>query len=266
MNISVLSPQAHNTGNTTLAILVALEMANRGNKVCLTHANSESASFYEYFNLRNFEDKTSTPSLVVKLLKENAIVKDEIHHYCKKVTENLEVFSNNSKNFTSEDMQYMLKYIGTNFPHDHIVFDIDIGIYDIPGNAVTRDIILNSDIVVLSMSQAVQRLRVFETRKKDILEVIGKKPIVVVINKFNEISASVKEVAQWMGIKKPNNWLLMRYNPWVDWGTNHGQIVHVFEQMKKRDTRVIDVATDLEKIGGVISKISIEKGNRKAGA
>ena len=255
MNIAIISPQAHNTGTTTLSILVALELASRGKKVCLTHANSESASFYDYFNLKSFEDRTVTPSQVVKLLREGDIRPEEISDYCKKVNDTLEVFSNNSKAFTSDDMKFMLEKMGTHFPHDYIFFDVDVGAYDMPNYYVSSDIIKYSDAIIVNVTQSIQQLKEFGARKEVITEMFRGKPVLVVVNKFCEIQSTLKETSTWMGIKAPNNWMILRNNPWIPFGTNHGKIVDVFKKMKDKDTRVIDIASDIEKIADGVLKL-----------
>lgn len=264
MNIAVISPQAHNTGTTTLAILVAMELASRNKSICLTHANSESASFYDYFKLESYEDRTMTPSQIVKLLKEDSIKPEEISDYCKKVTDRLEVFSNKSKVFTSEDMKFIIQKTRTHFPHDYVMFDVDIGAYDMPNDSVSTDIIRNSEAIIVNVTQSIQQLKEFADRKEQITQLFAGKPVIVVVNKFCEIQSSVKEAAAWMGIKSPNNWHVLRSNPWIPFGTNHGAIVNVFNQMKKGDIRVIDVANDISKVADSVMKMKMMVG--KAGA
>ncbi len=259
MNIAIVSPQAHNTGTTTLAILTALELASKGKRVCITHANSESASFYDYFDLQQFEDRTTSPSQIVKLLRDGAISSEEISDYCKKVTDKLEVFSNNSKGFTPADMRFVLNKIGDKFPHDYIIYDVDVGAYDMPNDSISNDIIKLADIIVVNITQSIQQLREFSERRVQITELFKDKPVLLVINKYCEVQSTVKEVATWLGIRNPNKWMVLRNNPWISWGTNHGKIVSVFNQMKKKDIRVIDIASDIETIASSILQIKMKK-------
>lgn len=265
MNIAVISPQLHNSGNTTLAILTALELANRGKKVCLSHANKESSSFYSYFNMVSYEDRTTTPSQVVKLIREGGLTPSEISDYCKNVAPNLEVFANNSKAFSSDDMAVMVEYMRKSFPHDFIVFDVDVGVYDLYSNELSKKVVTYSDAIIINLTQSIKQLETFLSRKDKIMEAIGDRPVVVVVNKFCEIQSTVKEVASWMGVKKPNNWLVLRYNPWLAWGTNHGKIISVYESMKKGDERVLDIAADVAKIGDAIVKIKSQLSKMKVG-
>lgn len=265
MNIAVISPQLHNSGNTTLSILIALELASRGKKICLSHADKESSSFYSYFNMVNYEDRTSTPSQVVKLIREGELKPSDISDYCKNVAPNLEVFANNSKAFSLDDMEVMVEYMHKSFPHDYIVFDVDVGVYDVYSNKLSKKVVEYSDAVVINLTQSIKQLETFLDRKDKIMNAIGNRPVVVVINKFCEIQSTVKEVAGWMGIKRPNNWLVLRYNPWLAWGTNHGKIIQVFNAMKKGDERLLDIASDVVKIGDAIVKIKTQISKTKAG-
>ena len=116
MVISVMSPHSNNNGNTTLAMLIALYLANNGKSTCLTHVKPISNSFKTYLNLVDYVDKTSTPSQIVKILKEGDLSKDDISDYCKKVSNNLEVFTNESTSFSQDDMNFMIDYIAKYFP------------------------------------------------------------------------------------------------------------------------------------------------------
>ena len=50
MNIAVMSPHCHGTGNTTSAALIAAALAKQNVKVCLTHVKAKSDALYPYYN------------------------------------------------------------------------------------------------------------------------------------------------------------------------------------------------------------------------
>jgi len=125
--ISVTSPVHGQAGNTTAALLISLLLAKEYNKsVCLTHLSPQSSAFYTYLGLDSLEDKTCSPSQVVKLLREGAIEPRDMADYCLRVCDNLDIFSNNSKSFSGEDMELTQRFILENMPHDFIVLDVDI--------------------------------------------------------------------------------------------------------------------------------------------
>ena len=75
-----------------------------------------SNSFYSYFNFIGYQDKTSTPTQIVKILKEGGLTADDISDYCKQITDDLEAFTNDAANFNQDDMNYMHEYIAKSFP------------------------------------------------------------------------------------------------------------------------------------------------------
>ena len=127
MILSVTSPVHGQAGNTTTALLISLLLAKTQNKsVCLTHLSPQSSAFYTYLGLDGLEDKTCSPSQVAKLLREGAIEPRDMADYCLRVCDNLDIFSNNSKSFSGEDMELTQRFILDNMPHDFIVVDADI--------------------------------------------------------------------------------------------------------------------------------------------
>lgn len=260
MRIAVVSPHTENNGNTTLAMLIGLELSSNGKKTCITHAKPISNSFYSYLNFVGYQDKTSTSSQIVKVLKEGGLNGDEVTDYCKQITEDLEAFTNDATNFDQNDMDFMIKYIARSFPHEHIIFDVDD--YNIEQNEA---IIKLCDVVVLNITQSVAELQSFFKNKDKYMEMFGNKPLVVVINKYNSIKGTIKETAHWMGVKKPNNWLVLHENPWITWATNHGQLGQLFKKINEKDRRVIEIQSDLVKICVTLAKAKVSKDKKSGG-
>lgn len=261
MRIAVVSPHTGNNGNTTLAMLIALQISHTGAKTCITHSKAVSNSFYQYLNFKGFDDKTSTPTQIVKILKEGGLSSDDVSDYCKKVTDYLEAFTNNTKNFDDDDMNFMQEYIARSFPHEHIIFDID----ESGDIEQTMKIIEMTDVVVLNINQSIAELREFFENKDEYMRVIGNKPMVVVVNKYNSVKGTLKETARWMGIKKPNNWLVLRENPWINWATNHGQLGQLYDKIIAKDPRVIDITTDITKIVSTVMRAKVAADKSRGG-
>lgn len=253
-----MAPHTHHNGATALSIMIANGFARTGKLTCLAHTKPISESFYDYLSLESYQDKTSTPSQIVKILREGAISKEDIRDYCQRVSENIEVFTNNATNFSQDDMNYMLNYMVESFPHEHIVLDIDDN--DIEQN---KHIISMCDVVVLCITQSIEELKQFYDQKDSILKSIGDKPIVVVINKYNSIKGSIKETANWMGIKRPNNWIILHENPWICWATNHGKMSQLFSRINSKDSRVMELDSEIAKICDVIAKAKVSKSKRR---
>ena len=104
MIVAVMSPQTEGNGNTITSIFLALGLATSNKKVLLKHTNPNSGSFYKYLGLEQYEDKTTTPTQLVKLLRQGAIQPEEITDYCKHAFDGLDVFTTKQTSFTDKDM------------------------------------------------------------------------------------------------------------------------------------------------------------------
>jgi len=249
MRVSVISPHSRHTGNTTLAILIALELANNEVKTCITHTKSMSPEFYRYLNFRGIQDKTSTPSQIVKILRGGSLDNKDIVDYCKVVNDNLEAFTNNTENFDQKDMDFMVSYITNSFPHEHVVFDVS-------SNLTTID---TSDVIIFNITQSIEELK----ELKNYTEILKKENVVVVINKYNSIKSTLKEVAFWGDIKLKNNCTILHDNPWINWATNHGQLNILYKKIASKDERVIGIKEELNKICSLAFSINAKKPGRR---
>lgn len=249
MRVAVISPHASNNGNTTLAMLIGMEFASTGKLTCITHVKPISNSFYRYLAFKGFNDKTSTPSQIVKILREGGLTGEDARDYCKDVGGGLEAFTNEASNFSQDDMNFMFKYIAKAFPHEHVIFDVDDDSIE-----QNKAVIKLCDVVVLNVTQSTKELENFKKNKDTYMDMFGNKPIVVVINKYNSIKGSLKDVAKWMGIKKPNGWIVLHENPWITWATNNGKLNELFRNIIRKDARVIELQSDLNKICVTLAK------------
>ena len=261
MRIGVISPHAHKNGTTTLAMLIALELAYSGKLTCITHVMPKSESFFRYLNFKGFADKTSTPSQIVKILREGSLTGDDVRAYCRPAGPDLEAFTNESSNFSQDDMTFMYKYIAKAFPHENVVFDVDDNDYE-----HNKEVIKLCDVVVLAVTQNILEMDEFRRNREQYLKLLQDKPVVVVVNQYNSTAGNLKEMAKWMGVKKPSNWVVLRENPWIRWATNHGRLNELFRQIAKKDPRVIEVNADIVKICQTIARAkssSDKKGTSK---
>ena len=260
MRICVLSPHTNNNGNSTLSMLIGLQLASQNRLTCITHSKPTSNTFKTYLNFDTFEDKTSTPSQIVRILREGEISGEAVRDYCKSINEYLEVFTNESSNFTQEDMDFMFKYIAKYFPHENGVFDVDST--DINTN---RKVIKMCDVVILNITQSKKELSNFKENREEYLKLLyeNNKPIVVVVNMYDSRVCTFKEAANWMGIKRNNNWTVLHYNPYIKWATGHGKLNVLFNNIVRKDSRVIELQSDLNKI--VKELLSVRRAKDKTG-
>lgn len=252
MNIAVMSPHGSNNGTTTIAALLSYELSVRNKKVCLTHGKTRSNSLFTYFGISESEDKTVNPSEISKLIIEGGIRKNDISAYCKGITENLELFTINSNDIDKISFSKVLDFIGNNFPHDYTVFDMDME--DLSGSQC-QTILNNCDCIVYLFTQNITELNEFKKNKENYYRAINKIPNVVVVNKFNGIIGSMDEVACAIGLKKASKWVKISYNPYIPWGANQGKLITVFDLMKKRDYRLVDIDSDIKNLVHAIMNI-----------
>ena len=254
MRIAVISPHVNKNGTTTVAMLIAMELASSGKLTCLTHVKPKSEAFSSYLNFKGFNDKTSTPSQIVKILREGALTGDDARAYCKDVSYNLEAFTNEASNFSEEDMAFMYKYIAKAFPHENVVFDVDSEDFE-----VNKSVVKLCDVAVIVISQNAVELKSFRENKDKYIELLAGKPYIFVVNRYNSISASLKEVAKWAGGSKPKNFNILHDNPWIRWATNHGKLNELARAIIKKDPRVIEIQSDLSRICTAIAKAKVSK-------
>lgn len=260
MNIAVISPHSNNNGVTTVASFVAMELGARGKKTCLTHTASKSSSMMNYFGFdETEEDKTANPARMVKMLKEGILKRDEISEYCRPVTPTMEVYSANDANFDSSDMQFALEYIVNTFPHDFVVFDIDIKDAD---DENVKLVLGRSDFIILVIEQSIKEVYNFKTGYNKVLKLIRNKPTMMVINRYNPVAGKPNDLADSIGIrniKKTSSWLYLRYNPYIMKYANSGKLPALHKAMRTNDSRIIDISSDVKNIVNRIMKFRTAK-------
>lgn len=189
MIISVVSPIHGQAGNTSAALLISLLLAKKHNKsVCLTHLSPQSSAFYTYLGLDGLEDKTCSPSQVVKLLREGAISPQDMADYCFRVCDNLDIFPNSSTSFSDEDMELTQRFILDNMPHDFIVLDIDINT-NLP---LAKLALGKTDLAVVCLTQSQSVI----DRYKEVFPEPPAKNIIYLCNRYSPDIGSVAAFAK----------------------------------------------------------------------
>ncbi|WFR59061.1 hypothetical protein QA584_08245 [Anaerocolumna sp. AGMB13025] len=260
MNISVISPHIHGNGNTTIAALLAFELSSRNKDVCLTHVTSKSESMFPYFGFEESDDQTSNPLQLINLIREGGLRKEEISNYCREVTDRLDLFSldtftsktGKETNVSEEQMQTVLSFICKEFPYDYIIFDID------ENNLEKENVkmaLAHTDCLVFVLSQSLTELKRFAAQKTKILKQTANIPNLVVINKYSDMIGTLKDAANILGIKRPNKWYRIRFNQWIPYCENRGQLKYLAEQIQKRNVDVIELDSDIKHLAGGVQSI-----------
>ena len=260
MNISVISPHIQGNGNTTVAALLAFELASRNKSVCLTHITSKSESMFPYFGFEESDDQTSNPLQLINLIREGGLRKEDIGNYCREVTDRLDLFSldtlisksGKETSVNAEQMQTVLSFICKDFPYDYIVFDIDEN--DLEKENV-KMALAHTDCLIFVLTQSLTELRRFADQKAKIMKQTANIPNLVVINKYCDIIGNINEVASVLGIKRPNKWYHIRFSQWIPYCENRGQLKYLAEQIQKRNANVIELDSDIKHLASGVQSI-----------
>lgn len=264
MKISIISPQSHNNGNTVSSILIGLGLSELKRKILLTHVQPQSPTFEGYLGFEAYEDKTSTPSQLVKLMREGAIQPEEIGDYCKNLEDFLDVFANSNLNFIKDDMETLLKFIlEADTKYEYTLFD-----FDVENNGFEDELALKkSDIVILNLNNSVNDIAHFNKNRKRIGKACSGKKVIAICSAYDSKSGKLKDLAKQLNLN--TTIYPIRYNSWVQWACNKGKLDYVFKQGKTKDKDVIEVYRDIMTIVNVIvktkAKINKEKMSGKRG-
>lgn len=256
MNIAVVSPHARYTGNTTIAMLLGMELAARNKTVCISHTANHSNSFGAYLGFKQIDDRTLSSQRLIKMLREGALTQEEVRDYCRPVMNNMEAFSVDGDDLPRSDIEFAIEYMTTSFPYDYMVFDVNNR--ELKAKSA-QQVLKSADLVILVVTQSVTEMSDFAKSRKEILEDIGHLPILVCINKFTDIAGSVKQTAKMMGVIKPNGWFTVRFNPWVQYGGNNGEMAYISSQMRSRDYHVIDLNGDIKTLANGVQKVKVSR-------
>ncbi len=260
LNISVISPHIHGNGNTTIAALLAFELASRNRHVCLTHVTSKSESMFPYFGFEEFDDQTNNPIQLLNLIREGGLRKEEIGNYCREITDRLDLFSldtfisrpGKETNVSEKQMQDVLTFISQNFPYDYIVFDIDENDFKKENVKVA---LAYTDCLILVLTQSLTELRRFKTQKAKIQKQISNIPCLVALNKYSDIIGTVKDATHVIGIKNPKKWYPIRFSQWIPYCENRGKLKYLAEQIQNRSADVIELDSDIKHLASGVQKV-----------
>lgn len=258
MNIAVIHPHSSKTGATTVTLLTALELGRHGKKCCITHTKSGEDSIDKYLGFKEeFEDdKTSNSSRLVKMINEGGMTPEELHNYCKEAIPNVEVYTADDT-IDESGLESTVKFMCESQEFDYLLIDVDND-YTLKKNKVAKISVEKADLVILVLDQNGKSLEKFKNNSKRYMADLAGKPMLVVVNKFTDIAGSIKSTAALLGIKKPNNWIPVRYNSWLIWACNNNGIRDLAECMAdEHDMRVADIEADITNVANSILKVKI---------
>lgn len=250
MIVSVMSPHTRGNGNTVTSMFLGLGLASMNKKVLLTHTNPTSDAFYRYLGLEQYEDKTSTPTQLVKLLRQGAIQPEEITDYCKHIYDGLDAFTTNETNFSEEDMYAFSDYMLSLSTYDFIIYDVN----NLDSNTAQM-VVKNSDLIIFNLTQSIMELEEFKSQDKEYMKICKDKQIVLVCNKFDKTAGKDKDITKFLEFKTRCN--TISYNPWVINACNTGRIIDLYKTIKSKGIKVIELDKDIQRLATMVSKSKI---------
>jgi hypothetical protein len=253
MIISVLSPHAPRSGNTVSSIFLGMGLGDLKRKTLITHVKPLSKPFDHYLGLRSYEDKTTTPAQLAKLMREGAIKPEEITDYCKTVDDYLDVFTNSETNFSEEDMATLLKFlVKSETNYEYTLVDIDESV----DHETTQMVLSSSSIVVLNVPPDALELAKFSEDKEKIMKMCKGKKVIMLCSAYDTKSfKSTKDIAKALGVD--TTIYTIRHNLWVKWGCNNGKLGYVYKQGKIKDADVIEVFRDTSSLASAVAKAKV---------
>lgn len=256
MIVAVISPHTSHNGNTITSSLLALGLGSMNKKVLLTHSNAISNSFYTYFGLEQYEDKTTTPTQLVKLLREGAIQPEAISDYCKEINDGVFLFTNNKTNFSDEDMFEFSDFVMQLSDYDFVIYDME----DIETRTASA-VLKQADVVILNVTQSILELQELKSIKESIKKRCKGKQIVLVCNKFSSVIGKEKDISKMIGEKAECQ--VIHYNPWVPFACNSGKLIDLYKTIRGKGLKVIELDKDILRLSTLISKAKIKVSKQK---
>lgn len=242
-----------NSGNTTASLLLAHALADLKRHVFLTHISPQSSAFETYLGLADYEDKTTTPSQLVKLMREGAIQVSDIGDYCKNDVDFLHIFTNNKINFSQDDMHTLIGFIinSAESQYEYKVFDIDTDLT----NPTAEYVLKHSDIIILNLNTSIYQLNRYKEMEQQLAKLFAGKKIILLVNQYITKVMKLKDVSKHLGIKvAPYS---IRFNPWVQWSCNRGKLSYMYQQGKLKDGDVIDIFRDVTVLANGVAKAKV---------
>lgn len=246
MNIAVIQPQGHGSGTTTVAALIASELASRNKQVCLTNTKPVSEALYPYYNIDTAQEKHNASLELINLIKFGGIKKEKVGNYCRNIFENLDLFVINAPfkkgELSEDDLTSTVKFFGTSSPYDYVVYDVDEKQLQKPA---VRTLLSIADICVVVLTQDSREAARFMEQKEEFTKAVRKLPVIVVVNKYSSVLGSVKELAAAVGMKNTKNWCAVHLNQYIPYCENRGQLCYLAKQLHSNAPEVVELNRDI---------------------
>ena len=249
MNISVISPVHGQTGNTTVALMLAhaLALTQRKN-ICLTHLNFNDPSLASALGEESTGDASTSLTHIVKMLKNDSLNFEELPNYAIKVFPGLDLYTSNQVTIEQQELLSFYESLLTNMTaYNHVVVDIDSGIY----SSLSKSILGISDVVIIPVTHNTYIFDKAKKLKDEILNSISRArrrreiKIYYLLNHYNPKISSYRQVARQLGVK-PSKLLTLHSNFGFVQVCNSGKTSDAFAASLRGKTQFADIRSDLK--------------------
>ena len=244
MRIAVVSP-LHRSGISTVTALLSL-MFTWTQKVKTVTTYFGDSDIPRFNGVDPEPDLTRSISQLAKLLQEHAIEPDLIFDYCLPLMKDNYLLDTDSGAITLQERADILKFVFDQVPAEFIICDVNGEL----GDETTTSILDLADIIIMVVEQYTQQydeVKIYRESKywpKD-------KTILYLCNMFDDKVGNLRAVSANLGVKH-TTMCKIHYNPWIRKMCEAGTILDLVKAIVTRDTRVIELNTDLKECIGFI--------------
>ncbi len=255
MIIAVISPQKRNAGATSIAALIGASLSKQNRSTLLLNTAAHSDSLNMYFGIHDVGDAPA--SQLLSLVKMGGAKKESIPNYCFSVNRSYDVFSVDESVKDKAAVDEVHEYLKNGAPYDYIVCDVDTAMDD----ERTAHVLSQADCVVVVLNSQIKNLVKFFEIKKDFVKLTKHKPVITVLNNYDQEICRKEDAAKIINVKNKatiNRWCTVHTNRYIPYCENRGQLPLLFEEMGKRTSQTMMLATDTNNIIKQIIRIQTE--------
>ena len=254
MNIAVVSPGCMGVGVTSLAILLGIDLVNRGNPVVVTSLRDGRNDLREYVGSipNDLGDMENGMREMLRAKAAGEFAASDIRSYC--VDQGVDILLR-SEGMKPNEVDEIIQFIsGSSLNGRGYICVVDVDVDDMRRPEVEMEITA-ADVVVVVLTQNISHVKKFRDNRANMAKAFANKKVVVVINKYDKFAGTVKDVWNTAGVKYGDGWIEIRYNKCVPLMTTKCFIAQAAEAMKAaNDADIATLKADIGRVGGLVEK------------
>ena len=254
MNIAVISPGNRGTGVTSLAILLGIDLTNRGNSVVVTSLAPGRSALREYVGdiPNDLGDIENGMRDLLRVKEAGTLEASDVGSYCIDLGVDIML---RSEGLTDKEVAEAIEFISSSTLNGRgMITIVDVDVEDMMKPSVEMEI-KAADVVVVVLTQNVTHIKEFSRNRNNMAKAFAKKKVLVAVNKYDKFAGTLKDVWNKAGIKYGDGWFEIRYNSCVPLMTAKCFISQAAEAMKKaNDLDIIELKADIARLGAASEK------------